>query len=86
MEVIMAAITLSQDQIQQLHAQLDAALKSSPAAAAPAAPVAIDFCTAWPGAKAALQAIATLYPAAGWAIGIVIAIVDQIYNARCKKP
>jgi hypothetical protein len=85
----MAAITLSQDQIQQLHAQLDAALKSSPAAAAtaaaPAAPVAIDFCSAWPGAKAALQAIATLYPAAGWAIGIVIAIVDQIYNSQCKK-
>jgi hypothetical protein len=76
----MAAITLSKDQIDQLHTELNAAAKKAPAAAA-----AIDFCSAWPAAKTALQAIATLYPAAGWAINIVIGIVDQIYNAKCKS-
>jgi hypothetical protein len=83
----MAAITLSKDQIDQLHTELNAAAKKAPAAAgaAPAAAAAIDFCSAWPAAKTALQAIATLYPAAGWAINIVIGIVDQIYNAKCKS-
>jgi hypothetical protein len=88
------APVLTPQALQQLRAQLDAALAAPspvPAAAKVGAPgAALDFCSIWPTAKPVLQAIVAIIgfipglgTGAGAALNALIAVGDQVYNATC---
>jgi hypothetical protein len=81
---------LSPQVLQQLRAQMDAALAAPHAtvmAAAAAAPTPTDFCSLWPTVKPILQALVGIIglipgfgPAAGAALTALLTIGDQIYK------
>jgi hypothetical protein len=44
------------------------------------------FCKLWPSAKEVLLLIIKIYPAAGWAVKIIIAIGDTLSGRICSTP
>jgi hypothetical protein len=87
----MATADLSPQVLQQLRAQMDAALKAPhAAAAAAAAPTAGDFCTVWPTVKPILQALSGIItlipgfgPTAAAALTALLTVGDQIFKGTC---